>query len=264
VNGNLLSINQLNDLLGGNISNEGYRMLTYGFKKAQKNYGKENSKKLTLDSLFGTRNKVKGSKQYRFLLFNAFKTQIKEKCPLTNFSKIAGIPVPISPASKMMNCLWTKWYLSSEFKTFLFKFHHNILGLNSRVHHINAERDSSCFFCLKAKNLPAERETFTHFFWYCPTVEPLITRFFNTFCTVDPDMDFYFTGTYNMLFFKPALLVFSLAKFVFWQIKLKKRIPSWYMFITDFNYILGTVMKCSKKIKYMINNCVMFRQPRDE
>jgi hypothetical protein len=162
-NGNLKSINQLNDLLGGNISNEGYRMLTFGLKRAQKNFGKEDSKKLSLETLFGTRNKAKGSKQFRLHLSNALKAQKKEKCPITNFSKIAGIPVPINPATKMMNCLWTRWYLSSEFKTFLFKFHHNILGLNSRVHHINAERDSSCFFLFKIKKFARGKGNFHTF-----------------------------------------------------------------------------------------------------
>jgi hypothetical protein len=80
-----------------------------------------------------------------------------------------------------LNALWSIYFLPSDLKTFLFKLHHNILGLNSRVHHFNEQRDPACFFCTKTGNLPAERETFQHFFWYCPTTEKIINKFWETF-----------------------------------------------------------------------------------
>jgi hypothetical protein len=82
------------------------------------------------------------------------------KTPINNFVKIAGVPEPSVNTISAMNAIWCLVALSSEMRTFFFKYHHNTLGLNYRVNHINLDRDSSCTFCLIKKNLPSERETF--------------------------------------------------------------------------------------------------------
>jgi hypothetical protein len=101
----------------------------------------------------------------------------KEADPIDRFFDIAGLEACNVSTKKVLNSIWTIHFFPSDIKTFLFKLHHNILGLNSRVFHINPQREPTCSFCVKEKNLPAERETFQHFFWYCPTTRKMIKKF---------------------------------------------------------------------------------------
>jgi hypothetical protein len=147
----------------------------------------------------------------------------KPKCPLDNYASIAGTEPVLTQAKPYINGMWTLNFFPSDIKTFLFKLHHNILGLNSRVHHINEDRDPSCTFCCKAKNLPAERETFQHFFWDCPSVNSIIKVFFETFFRdgVELTKEFFLYGTSPGQHYNPAVaVVCAVLKYTLWVIKL--------------------------------------------
>jgi hypothetical protein len=176
-NGECKSINQLFPILGG-INEQCHRIISIAFRKAKKRFqAPENASMFFNDFLF---SRTKKSRPFRIMLTNAWiKTSLnKSKCPLDNFATIAGTgPVP-AQSKPYINGMWTLNFFPSDIKTFLFKLYHNILGINSRVHHINGDRDPSCTFCSKAKNLPAEIETFQHLFWDCPSVNAIIIKIF--------------------------------------------------------------------------------------
>jgi hypothetical protein len=210
--------------------------------------------------MFGAQNKKKGSKQYRILINKGKYRFERSKCPIRNFSRIGGLNLPDPIPVKCMNNLWTTYFFSSDFKTFLFKFHHNILGLNIRVQHINADRDAACFFCHKLKNFPAERESVEHFFWFCPTTSRIINRFENEFLNVVLTKELFFTGTRENKFELVTLIVMSVIKFCLWQFKLRKKVPTWYAFISDFNFIFNSLTASSKKLKIDVSNSTLFRR----
>jgi hypothetical protein len=110
----------------------------------------------------------KGSKKLRKVLNNVKSStgtkNNRNSCPIKKFSEIGGVDYPEKEVINLINSRWSKNYYSSDMRTFLFKLNHNTLGLNVRVHHINPDRDEACTFCIRSKNLPAERESFSHFF----------------------------------------------------------------------------------------------------
>jgi hypothetical protein len=188
----------------------------------------------------------------------------KISCLLKNFSIIGEEPVIEREIAVLVNCRWNKTYFNSDIRTFLYKLYHNILGLNVRIHHINPERDMACTFCLKTNNLPAERESFVHFFWYCPTVNGILTDFFGRHIAFTVTKRNYFFGTSgDDNFCEPVAVVFDILKFVFWQLRIRRRLPNRHNVESEFNYILGLTMNGNKKLKGQINSCNLFRRNGD-
>jgi hypothetical protein len=261
--GVIKSFNQFNDLFNGDLNIQGYQMLTAGFMRAQRKFNDPQGKKVELESMFRSQSKKKGSKQFRILLNKGRYRFERNNCPIRNFSRIGGITLPDLTSVKCMNSLWSTHYFPSDFRTFLFKFHHNTLGLNIRVQHINAECDAACFFCNKSKNFPAERESVEHFFWFCPTTSKLIERFGFEYLNTAITKELYFTGTRDNNFELASLIVMSVIKFCLWQFKLRKKTPSWYSFISDFNFILNSLTAGSKKLKIDVSNSTLFRRYGD-
>jgi hypothetical protein len=186
------------------------------------------------------------------------------KNPIINFCKIANIPMPVDVSAEKMNSLWTTYYFPSELKTFIFKFHHNTLGLNIRVNHFNEERDPACTFCKKSINFPCERESFEHFFWYCPITAKMKDNFFNNFATKEITKTIYFTGTdSDNNFIEPVFVTCNVFRYILWTFKLKNKLPSWPAFINDFQYLMSILCGSNKKLRTRINQCDWFRQYGD-
>jgi phage-related protein len=159
--------------------------------------------------------------------------------------------------------------MPAEIKTFLFKLHHNIIGLNSRIHHFNLNRDPTCTFCNKCKNFPAERETFQHFFWDCPTTSKIITVFFQRYLTINVDnaRDTYFTGIVFTAskneFSLPVFVICCLMKYIFWCFKLKNKLPTWHSFNSEFFYVFNVMLNSSNKFATTVRNCKWLNQYGD-
>jgi hypothetical protein len=171
------------------------------------------------------------------------------------------VDYPGKEVANQINCRWGKNYYSSDMRTFLFKLNHNTLGLNVRVHHINPERDEACTFCIKSKNFPAERESFMHFFWYCPSVSRVLDQFFSHYLTFTVSKNsFLLSVTEDISFDEPLAVVFDTLKFVLWQLKLRRRLPNRHNVESEFNYILGQIVNGNKKLKRKFNACNLFRR----
>jgi hypothetical protein len=256
--GNLKTIDQLTALLNVQVPVPVHDNFRKGLKIAIKNSSK-NESKITHFSGFMSL-KVKGSKNFRIVLAKAGSIKQRSKCPLVNYCHIAEIEKISTKPSMFINSFWCRPYHSSEIRTFIFKLHHNTLGLNNRVAHINPDRDPSCTFCKLTKNFPCVKESFTHLFWYCPTTTYLFEKFANEFFGAVPVKKLFFTGTdENGNFSEAVFEICSLFKYVLWQFKLRKRIPTWPSFKSDLNYLLQMSCKSSKKLEIAITNNILFR-----
>jgi hypothetical protein len=214
--------------------------------------------------------KSKGSKRIRCIKMSAiFVDQNKKKraCPIKNYLQIAGVAEGPVECYTHLNALWTIHFLPSEFKTFLFKAHHNILGLNNRVNHINPDRPATCTFCTKALNLPAERESFSHFFWYCPTSTKIIDKFFENYIEGDKNITLFFSGCVsrqNKLFHsRPLSIVFNILRFILWNFKLRKKLPTWPSAVSEFFYLFNIILKCSRKFQEEVYTCNYLKRNRE-
>jgi hypothetical protein len=266
--GSLLSINQLRLRLGTGMTAEGHGKLTKVFHRVKKLFYRPSESTQPFADYISSA--TKGSKRIRKILMSAyFITNKKEpKCPIVKYMSIAGLPQLEKHFAVHLNKLWTIHYLASDIKSFFFKLHHNILGLNSRVQHINAARDPSCTFCLKSANLPAERESFEHFFWNCPTSAALINKFFNIYFRQGTwvKKTVFFTGIVDeekKVFSLPIFFICSLLKYILWVFKLKKKLPNWPSFNSEFLYHFNILMASSLKLSDVINGCNLLRHYRD-
>jgi hypothetical protein len=264
--GTLKSINQLNNFLGIGLDPAPYGFLAAAFRSAKSKFEDRSLASMTFRDFISS--KIKGSKRYRDIYMRAHmvKQAKKKPSPITRFFQIAGIENGPKDCIKHLNALWTTHFFPSDFKTFLFKAHHNILGLNNRVHHINPERPPTCTFCTKALNLPAERESFIHFFWYCPTSSKIIQRFFETFVEGEINLVSYLTGCIyagdKVFFSRPVLIVFNILRFILWNFKLRKKLPTWPSVCSEFYYFFNTLIKCSRKFQDEVFACNSFKQNR--
>jgi hypothetical protein len=257
--GRLLSINQLNTTYGTNITAENYNRLLFGYRTARSKYEDKNAASMKFSDFFV--RKFKGSKVFRkfFEIGYSKKHGTSRTTPAHRFLTIAGIDLVNDTYTAHINALWTTYFLQSDLKTFLFKAHHNILGLNHRVHHFNQLREPTCTFCNKAKNFPAERETYIHLFWHCPSVNKLIKRFFDTYIDGDVDQFFFFTGCYRIdnrnELSVPVLIIFNVLRYAVWNFKLRKKLPSWHGLNSEFLYVFDTILNVSRKFNTSVSRC---------
>jgi hypothetical protein len=266
--GRLKSINHLNTAFGFNITVDNYNKLNFGFRNARAKYEERNSASVHFHDFFA--RKSKGSKVFRkiFEIGNKKNTGTPRLTPGHRFLAISGMEEYRVECISSLNSLWTTYFFQSDFKTFLFKTHHNILGLNHRVHHINRQREPTCTFCTKAKNFPAERETFTHLFWHCPYTNKLIMRFFDTYIDGEVDLSYYLTGCYNPDNSKeisvPVLIIFNVLRYAIWIFKIRKKLPSWHGLNSEFLYIFDTILRVSKKFKMAVSRCNRLKNRRED
>jgi hypothetical protein len=152
--------------VGVDVGLEKLRLLAKGYYNARKKFFTEKDPIMPVAEFFGTFKK--GSRAFRNVLSKS-KLILKPKhCPIRKFAETVNTNCPEPEIIRKINARWCAQYYLVGIRTFLFKFYHNILGVNARVAHFNPERSPACFFCEKKIILPAPRETISHFFWDCP------------------------------------------------------------------------------------------------
>jgi hypothetical protein len=259
----LKNLATLNVELNLGLVNEKYQTLRSLFNKAKNKFFSETDKTVTLSEFLP--NIIKGSKKLR-LIFTRSKT--RQRCgkdPIKKFLEIAGIPDPDSTINAKLNIRWSRNYYGSEMRTFLFKLYHNTLGINSRVAHYNENRPPTCTFCNLSKNLPAERETITHFFWFCPTSSQSINRSLSHLINFPVNLRNFFLGTDSSgVFHESLILIFDTLKYVLWLNKIRYKLPTHHSTISDFYYIMGIIAGTTKKTELMLTDCKFLRRNREE
>jgi hypothetical protein len=260
---NLATMNaELNLVLG----NDKYQILRSLFNKAKNKFFSETDKTVHLYDFLT--NIKKGSKKLRQIFTRSKTRQRCGKDPIKKFLEIAGIPDPDPTINAKLNIRWSRNYYGSEMRTFLFKLYHNTLGINSRVAHYNENRPPTCTFCNLSKNLPAERETISHFFWFCPTSSQSINRSLSHLINFPVYLKNFFLGTdSNDVFHESLILIFDTLKYVLWLNKIRYKLPTYHSIISDFYYIMGIIAGTTKKTELMLTDCKFLRrhgEDRDE
>jgi hypothetical protein len=255
----LKDLDEINNSLNFVLDQVKYRQLSHSFNTVLRQFYKEDEPALGMaDFLSGIK---RGSKKLRLILGRSKAKSPKLKCPIKKFVVTVGIPDPEAVIARKLNARWCKQFYNSELRTFLFKLHHNILGINVRVAHYNPERSPECSFCKLGKNLPAERETISHFFWYCPYTAQSINHLFQLIFNFLVNIDNFFKGTGPDTKYSEALMIqFDLIKYILWLTKLRKRLPSVHSVSSDFFYVSGTTIGYNNKLNTLVTECNWLRR----
>jgi hypothetical protein len=236
--------------VGVRLPADQHAKLKSGFRAAKSTFYKENDKGISLWNFLTSIKK--GTKRLRTVLKKSKLVQKSAKCPITKFASIAGIEAPTGATTSQLNKGWTRSYLCSDFKTFLFKLYHNTLGVNVRVHHYNQDRSPECTFCVKKLNLPAERETIQHFFWHCPVSNQSIKTLCSELFNFDTNQLCFFTGTDDKGIYHDAInLIYDLIKFILWQHRIRKKLPTQHSMRSDFIFHWNIILGINKKSKML-------------
>ena len=134
--------------------------------------------------------------------------------------------------SEILNSAWSFSYLKNSVRTFTFKLHNNILGLNTRVSHFVRGHPRTCTFC-DLSNEPEEREESTlHLFFECMYVEPILNNFYKWL--FEADNDYFLSRSEFFVGFncendskkKSLLVVNILVKKYIWDCKQRFYLPT--------------------------------------
>jgi hypothetical protein len=184
----------------------------------------------------------KGSQKFRLILTmgkSVVNSRLGDKNVLS-YLKITGIG--LIPAvcklykDSMLLGWWAYGFFPNRVRDFLFKFTHNILGINSRVAHFNNNVSAGCTMCMLEKKIPTPAETFVHLFFECPVSE-IIYKKADTewwpginFVTIEEKKKFWLCGLTLAKMPRHSIFVqviIGLVHYYIWECKLKRQKLSW-------------------------------------
>jgi hypothetical protein len=243
------------------LSPEKYTNLKCAFQIATKKYGKPDAPGESLTEFFS--GFKKGSKHFRKLIMKMnIKTVLEKSRQVHNFCKMIDCPVPDKTRLCTMFTNWSKWYLPIRLRSFLFKYNNNILGLNSRVRHFNAEISGECTFCNITGPKPVPLETFVHIFFECPCVSRSIEDLRRKHMPnlVLAKENFFIC---NLSIFEEqnvaANIFFDIIRYLIWQSKLEKKLPLALLLESNLLYMLKIIVGSNNKIQNYFTNCPFFQ-----
>jgi hypothetical protein len=251
---NLLPLEPLREFFGHRISTDTHNKLRQGFNGAKKRALDVNTSE-SFDEVIKKR-KVKGISRYlRSLFANDEKIIPLNKAQTKKFSETINCLPVNDDVKKYWITAWTCQGVGTEQKNFLRKLYGNKLMINARASHFRAETSPECTFCIIKKNLPAPKETIEHLFWYCPDVNSSISASIEKTINGPVGKDFFFTGSVdNNNFCKAAIIYFDIVKYVIWELKCQKKIPTKSNCEYRIKFLWESALFSNKKIKRIAIN----------
>jgi hypothetical protein len=124
-----------------------------------------NGTSVSFQEEYGTLKKP-GKKLRKLLMARHHKPFNSEEQPTTRtFLNLTGLAYPNLKSYGICTSLWNRNGLSNRFKTFLFRFYNNILGLNTRLSHFVPNISRKCTFCEITSGQQSVDESFLHIFF---------------------------------------------------------------------------------------------------
>jgi len=180
--------------LGLKINILQYNCLNQGWEAAKRKFSKNCPQSLCVKQFLGSFKK--GSRKFRDIMdAKGKKGNLKNMQQVKTYKKVTEIENIDTARLRKMHTMWSRHFLDSKTRDFIFKFYNNILGINQRVNKFNPTTCPSCTFCSISMTLPAPLETFRHIFYDCPSVEKILYSFFNKFMNIPlVECDVFFSG----------------------------------------------------------------------
>ncbi len=138
----------------------------------------------------GLKNLVRKSARY-YQNFEKKKFEIEKAKATVTFCEVSGTQYtdPVSYGYRIS--LWGIRGIPNRYRTFLFKYFNNLLGLNFRLSHFVANQQRGCTFCLLTNAVIIPDETFSHLFYECRTTRLWHEKFLREHVPADFFVNFY-------------------------------------------------------------------------
>jgi hypothetical protein len=174
-NNNCIDQAAVSNLLGFHIQNDRYENIRRCFNAASDEIVRPILPGSSVDLVTFCNRFKAGSKPFRRVLAAPVPDEIPRNITTyaENTQTIIGLEM-----GRLINGFWGFSFFSNNMRTFLFKMHTNILGLNNRVAHFVRDHSPICTFCRVQLLNDAADETTIHLFYECPNVETVRDAFF--------------------------------------------------------------------------------------
>jgi hypothetical protein len=206
----------------------------------------------------------KGSKKFRKILTNVGGVGVSGN--MQRYADLTDVIINQENSEKL-NSLWGNSYLCNHTRTFLFKLHNNLLGLNSRVAHFVRGHPRTCTFCDLRLNPEHNPESTVHLFFECNYVETALREFFGWFFGQDTQIgrrEFFVGYNFDNINKNKVLdHVLIIVKKSIWDCKLRFCVPTSEILKQSFFSSYSTLYKGSSKIREMTRKSDLFLKHRD-
>jgi hypothetical protein len=219
----------------------------------------------------------KGSRPFRRVIekYDSDNLNCRSKTTTKTFFRLILLEIPEENTLEKLYMQWNFTCFLNKTREFIWKFRSNVLGLNTRVSHFNANVFRGCTFCAARRKVPVPDESFIHLFFDCPETRNTIEMFVRNMLpelnmTNDNDKlkKFFFTGINPISglhdnFFLQAIAI--LAMFYIWECKLQKRLPT-YMGLLNEMFWTGELIRRNSSLfrESMIINLYICRSWQEE
>jgi len=203
----------------------------------------------------------KGSKRIRKILTGTHTCVVSPN--ILKFAELTECIIDAENSSRL-NSSWGYSFLHNSTKTFLFKLHNNILGLNSRVAHFVRDHSSTCTFCDITFEPEENVETTKHLFFECRHVDNLLTAFYTWIFNAETPRfvsrrEFFVGFNLECDFKNKTLNIIShLVKKFIWECKTRFSIPTIECAKKSVISDLELITKLSPKTKRIFNATDLF------
>jgi hypothetical protein len=265
------TLNEIDDFLGTNLSRENYNSLKKVFTGSL-NWVERNKMETLVPDPLSTKDFLlrfkKGSKPFRKVIENLrfYKIKNTRNNKIKKFFSLIELNVLSEKELDFFNAEWTKNFYPTKTKDFIYKFRNNLLGLNTRVSHFNAQVDRTCTFCHCEQAVsrligPLYEETFVHLFYSCTITQKCLDSLFRVFLhdinwTDSMKKKFLFLGVNPLtdVIDNPFINALSVQiNFFIWECKLQKKIPVAESLFNDMFYSIDNMRKANNIINTGMN-----------
>jgi exonuclease III len=266
IEGNFKPRLELNALLDREIDRERYELLKKTITGSISVNNRSRIDTGTADpasiDLFMSRFK-KGSRPFRkiFEQYNSRKLKCNSLTKTKTFFRLIGCDIFEEKMLEEFNSEWGANYYPPKIKDFIFKFRNNLLGINTRVAHFNANIDRSCTFCRITNQNILHEETFVHLFFECSVTKKVLNSFvrkflFDNLTTDDKYKKFVFTGMNGETDNIDNRLLRALSvhfNFYIWECKLQKKQPVAESLYNDIFFYIENMRKANHTMQEAFN-----------
>jgi hypothetical protein len=260
INGVFISREELLIRFNINLSWEKYNTLKQVYQISVRKYFKIGKDEISISDFFKSFKKV--SKKFRIIMGGTVSEQtVSTGSQVRTFLRTIEDECPVFVRLKALYSNWNVSFLNSSIREFIFKYYNNILGLNSRVAHFNAEINAGCTFCNIANNRPIPKETTLHLFYFCPTIYRIISTFYDNYVIrIVNNISNYFLSD-NEQINNVLNIVWDVFRYVVWQFKLKQQAPVYSIFDEEMQYQFTIINSASPSFRDALIDFARFFRP---
>jgi hypothetical protein len=187
---------------------------------------------------------------------------------VTSFTKLVNnVPLDQSKLTTWVS-VWKFNAIPNDIKMFVFNCRNNSLPLNNRLNAYRPEVDPRCTYCRINDADSIQRDSFSHCFFYCPTVKNLLTRVFSelgiNFDNDDITKQLYWFGladNNNINVYNTVLctnIFFDVVRYIIYKARVWYIVLNYDELLSQLHFILKNLCRASKKFKNIFYNIEMF------